>query len=136
MLDLQTMKRRKKRFRGSHTRIAPSSDMPSDYQSNFFLKACAKQMNVVRHVVGQQLEARKSAVEQVLGFASFYGSEMDQAIFQHGGVPPHSANPPPRSPDLTVCDFFLWGYLKEQVYTRSFNNDEELKQSIEEDLLR
>lgn len=23
---------------------------------------------------------------------------------------------PPRSPDLAPCDFFLWGYLKEQVY--------------------
>ena len=24
---------------------------------------------------------------------------------------------PPRSPDLTPCDFFLWGYLKAKVYT-------------------
>lgn len=23
---------------------------------------------------------------------------------------------PPRSPDLTPLDFFLWGYLKQQVY--------------------
>ena len=23
---------------------------------------------------------------------------------------------PPRSPDLTVCDFFLWGYVKDKVY--------------------
>ena len=23
---------------------------------------------------------------------------------------------PPRSPDLTVCDFFLWGYVKDRVY--------------------
>ncbi|KAJ4438613.1 hypothetical protein ANN_14560 [Periplaneta americana] len=23
---------------------------------------------------------------------------------------------PPRSPDLTPCDFFLWGYVKEAVY--------------------
>ncbi|GBN10839.1 hypothetical protein AVEN_142869-1 [Araneus ventricosus] len=23
---------------------------------------------------------------------------------------------PPRSPDLTLMDFFLWGYLKQQVY--------------------
>ena len=25
-------------------------------------------------------------------------------------------NWPPRSPDLTPCDFFLWGYLKSRVY--------------------
>jgi hypothetical protein len=23
---------------------------------------------------------------------------------------------PPRSPDKTPCDFFLWGYVKDQVY--------------------
>ena len=25
-------------------------------------------------------------------------------------------NLPPRSPDVTQCDFFLWGYIKDQVY--------------------
>ena len=25
-------------------------------------------------------------------------------------------NLPPRSPDATPCDFFLWGYVKDQVY--------------------
>ena len=24
--------------------------------------------------------------------------------------------PTPRSPDATQCDFFLWGYVKDQVY--------------------
>jgi hypothetical protein len=23
---------------------------------------------------------------------------------------------PPRSPDATSCDFFVWGYVKDQVY--------------------
>jgi hypothetical protein len=23
---------------------------------------------------------------------------------------------PPRSPDLAICDFFLWGYLKQQIW--------------------
>lgn len=23
---------------------------------------------------------------------------------------------PPRSPDLTLCDFFLWGWAKDEVY--------------------
>ena len=26
------------------------------------------------------------------------------------------SNLPPRSPDATTCDFFLWGYVKDQVY--------------------
>ena len=25
---------------------------------------------------------------------------------------------PPRSPDLTVCDFFLWGFLKEAMWAK------------------
>jgi len=25
-------------------------------------------------------------------------------------------NLPPRSPDATPCDFFLWGYVKDQIY--------------------
>jgi len=25
-------------------------------------------------------------------------------------------NLPPRSPDVIQCDFFLWGYVKDQVY--------------------
>lgn len=32
---------------------------------------------------------------------------------------------PPRSPDLTPCDFFLWGYIKDFAYKpplmRTFN---------------
>ena len=40
---------------------------------------------------------------------------------------------PPRSPDLSPNDFFLWGYLKEEVYRHSFErarNLEELRQKI------
>ena len=29
----------------------------------------------------------------------------------------HAVEWPPRSPDLTPCDFFLWGYFKAKVYT-------------------
>jgi len=29
-------------------------------------------------------------------------------------------NLPPRSPDATACDFFLWGYVKDQVYIPPF----------------
>lgn len=63
-------------------------------------------------------------------------------VFQQDGAPPHFHNDvreyldenlphrwigraannlpmlqwPPRSPDLTPCDFFLWGYIKDSVY--------------------
>lgn len=37
---------------------------------------------------------------------------------------------PPRSPDLTVCDFFLWGYLKSRVYMNKPRTIQELKAAI------
>lgn len=41
---------------------------------------------------------------------------------------------PPRSPDLTVCDFFLWGYIKERVYARGMPATlQELRDAIQEE---
>ena len=37
---------------------------------------------------------------------------------------------PSRSPDLTPCDFFLWGHVKSQVYQHRLANLEELKAAI------
>ena len=37
---------------------------------------------------------------------------------------------PPRSPDLTPADFFLWGYLKSKVYITKPRNISELKMRI------
>ena len=37
---------------------------------------------------------------------------------------------PPRSPDLTPCDFFLWGYLKSKVYLGGVSNLSVLKENI------
>ncbi|CAF5082377.1 unnamed protein product, partial [Rotaria sp. Silwood1] len=39
---------------------------------------------------------------------------------------------PARSPDLTPCDFFLWGYLKDIVFQNPPATIIELKQRIEE----
>lgn len=37
---------------------------------------------------------------------------------------------PPRSPDLSMCDFFLWGYLKSHVYEIKPRTLDELKEAI------
>jgi hypothetical protein len=37
---------------------------------------------------------------------------------------------PPRSPDLTPLDFFLWGYIKEKVYVTPPQNVQDLDQRI------
>lgn len=71
--------------------------------------------------------------------------------FQQDGAPPHFAlmvrhwldehfptwigrgGPflwPPRSPDLTPLDFFLWGYIKHLVYMEQPRNMDHLKQRI------
>ncbi|KAJ4450238.1 hypothetical protein ANN_01657 [Periplaneta americana] len=38
---------------------------------------------------------------------------------------------PPRSPDLTTPDFFLWGYLKDRVYATRPQTLDDLKQEIQ-----
>jgi len=37
---------------------------------------------------------------------------------------------PPRSPDLTPPDFFLWGFIKDKVYSKSPSSLDELKDGI------
>jgi len=41
---------------------------------------------------------------------------------------------PPRSPDLSACDFFLWGYLESKVYVRKPRTVDDLKVSIREEI--
>ncbi|GBM18979.1 hypothetical protein AVEN_1596-1 [Araneus ventricosus] len=73
-------------------------------------------------------------------------------IFQQGGAPPHYGNIvrefldttfpqrrigrgavmawPPRSPDITPLDFYLWGYVKQHVHSERINDINHLKQRI------
>ncbi len=81
-------------------------------------------------------------------------SEMDleEVIYMHDGAPAHYARSvrhfldktfpdswigrrgwidwPPRSPDLTPTDFFLWGVLKERVYATKPQNLQTLQDAI------
>lgn len=41
---------------------------------------------------------------------------------------------PARSPDLSICDFFLWGYLKEKVFKHRPHTLDELKVRIREEI--
>jgi len=41
---------------------------------------------------------------------------------------------PPRSPDLSMCDFFLWGYLKSRVYTHTPRMLNNLKEAIHQEI--
>lgn len=79
-------------------------------------------------------------------------------IYQHDGAPAHSTTRvinwlqekyhhkvigrnapiswPPRSPDLTPMDFYLWGHFKEIVYEVNITSEEQLKERIEDAALR
>ena len=41
---------------------------------------------------------------------------------------------PPRSPDLSACDFFLWVYLKSKVCANAPNSLQDLRQNIEQEI--
>jgi hypothetical protein len=41
---------------------------------------------------------------------------------------------PARSPDLSPCDFFLWGYLKEKVFKHRPRSLEDLKERIRQEI--
>ena len=40
---------------------------------------------------------------------------------------------PPRSPDLTPCDYFMWGFLKSKVHKTKLTTIQVLKSRIQED---
>ncbi|GFV43890.1 uncharacterized protein TNCV_485141 [Trichonephila clavipes] len=79
--------------------------------------------------------------------------QISKVTFMHDGATSHSANPvktfliqtfgedrivsrrcrypwPPRSPDLTPADFWLWGYLKSRMYPSGSSSLPELKDAI------
>uniref|UniRef100_A0A1B6DKJ8 Uncharacterized protein n=1 Tax=Clastoptera arizonana TaxID=38151 RepID=A0A1B6DKJ8_9HEMI len=41
---------------------------------------------------------------------------------------------PPRSSQLSICDFFLWGYLKSKVYMNKPRTLNDLKNSIRQEI--
>ena len=41
---------------------------------------------------------------------------------------------PPSSPDLSTCDFFLWGYLKSRVYTHKPRTLNDSKAAIRQEI--
>ena len=46
----------------------------------------------------------------------------------------HAVEWPIRSPDMTPCDFFLWGYLKNKVYTSPPRNFQDLRAHIQHEV--
>jgi len=51
-------------------------------------------------------------------------------------MPLSGVNSPPPSPDLSTCDFYLWGYLKGKLYAYNAKTLEDLKENIRTEILR
>ena len=47
-----------------------------------------------------------------------------------GGVNDTNIPWPPRSPDQTLMDFFLWRYIKKIFYTKNYQDLDQLKNAI------
>jgi SpoVK/Ycf46/Vps4 family AAA+-type ATPase len=41
---------------------------------------------------------------------------------------------PPHSPNLSTCDFYLWGYLKSRGYTHKLCISNDLKEAIHQEI--
>jgi hypothetical protein len=54
---------------------------------------------------------------------------LNVVISKGGGIPW-----PACSPDLSVCDYFLWGYLQCKVYLMKPRDIDELKNAIKEEI--
>ena len=56
-----------------------------------------------------------------------------EEFIKNGGLPV-ATQWPPHSPDLTPCDFFLWGYLKAKVYEQRPQTLKALKEAIQREV--
>lgn len=60
-----------------------------------------------------------------------HGEFQKRVISKNGDL-----NWPPRSPDLSAADFFLWGYLKDRVYINNPQTLRELKDNIQAEIAK
>lgn len=96
----------------------------------------------------------RNDLDGLLDAAEIPAERRARMVWQQDGAGPHRANEvrqtlnarfpnrwiglggpipwPPYSPDLTPCDFFLWGFIKDFVYARHPQNREHMIELIRE----
>lgn len=79
-------------------------------------------LNEVLDIIWQQDGA---PCHNTLQVTNYLNQHFDEWIGRNGPI-----RWPPRSPDLTPLDFFLWGYLKTEVYKQRSNDVDELRERI------
>ncbi|GFY11421.1 DUF4817 domain-containing protein [Trichonephila clavipes] len=85
---------------------------------------CLIQRGQISNVTFMQEGATSHTANQVKAFLIQTFGE-DRIVSRHCRYPW-----PPRSPDLTSADFWLWGYLKSRVYLSGPSSQSELKDAI------
>ena len=97
---------------------------------------------------GPRIQFSMSILQQLRDYQQFVRNIMitDECIFYTNGMTCHQNSRttfpnrwigcngpvawPPRSPDLSACDFFLWGYLKQTIFQTPVENTVDLTQRI------
>lgn len=94
----------------------------------------------------------EDAIDDIPVIESDYFDQQRDMVFQHDGAPAHFARSvrahldsrfpggwigragpvpwPARSPDITPLDFFLWGFVKNQVYFTDCHTVEDMEQRV------
>ena len=104
----------------------------------FFEDQTVNQKNFLEMLEGQiipeVLRKREDAIFQLDGAPPHWGLQvrgMLNDVFPDGWIGRGGPTSwPPRSPDVTPLDFFLWGYVKTKVFTKEIADIEELKTRI------
>ena len=96
--------------------MSQSFDAPELDNFPHFQEIWLQQDGAISHTARQSLEAVRE----------LFGSHV---ISRFGNL-----QWPPRSPDLSLCDFFLWGKLKSKVYTTRPRTLDQLKQRFQDEV--
>lgn len=141
--------------------VNPNASRESSFQTRFHVNVWAGVLGnhlLGPHILPDTLNGQdyldflQHTLPNLLDGLNLDPNERDKIIFQQDGAPPHfnghvrqwltenyptwigRAGPvpwPARSPDLSPLDFFVWGMMKEVVYSTVVNSQEELKNRIE-----
>ena len=114
-------------FEEGETAVSVTSACYVDMLNNFLCPELQKRGVNMREIWFQQDHAKAHTVRVSMEVVRRIFPQ--HVIFRFGDV-----SWLPRSPDLSICNFFLWGYLKCRVYTKRSRMIEELKLSIRQEI--
>ena len=110
-------------FEDGNEPVAVNASRYCQMIEQFFIPALRQQRIPVRKIWFQQDGATAHTSTRTINLLKDHFQS--RIISKNGPV-----NWPPRSPDLTASDFFLWGYIKSKVYSQPISSVRQLKNRI------